>query len=100
MEVESARNVLGVNAVTSADEIERAYDTRRKVIEERMATAPTEGLRNKYQKALAELAEARIQLVAAAVAPAPVPPPAMAPAPAMPSLTATQFADLPGAAPI
>lgn len=87
MEAESARNVLGLNAATSADEIERAYETRRRVIEERMATAPTEGLRLKYQKSLAELAEARGQLTAFVI-------------PAVPSLTATQFADLPGAAPI
>lgn len=86
MDADTARGLLGLASDLSVDAIHSAHAERRKAIEERLSTTPTEALRKKYEQSLAELDSAHAALLAAAQ-------------PRTPNLSHTQFQDLPSAKP-
>ena len=87
MNTDAASTLLGLGAKWDPKDIEAAFLAKRVLIEDRLSTAPTEGLRSKYRAALDEVNAARSLLLAE--------PPSHSP-----HLSHTQLADLPGAQPV
>ena len=82
---DEAFQLLGVSPEVDAAGLRSAYDRRRGEIEQRLATAPTDALRTKYQQGLGELVAAYELLSAKPAGGA--------------SLSATKIGDLPQASP-
>lgn len=87
MDKDTASALLGLSDDRTPATIESAFSQRRDAAQQRLATAPTESLRQKYTQALQELDQARQVLLSAQVA-------------AAGGLSRTKMADLPGAQPL
>jgi serine/threonine protein kinase len=86
MTIELARSLLGVGPDASLADVERSYQEKRQAAEQRIAAAPTDNLKAKYRQSLLEIEQAR-EFMMVALQPGS-------------HLSNTQFADLPGAAPL
>jgi predicted transcriptional regulator len=58
MTTERARELLGVGEDTNADKRREVFDSKRAVLESKLATAATSGLKLKYEQAIRELEQA------------------------------------------
>ena len=62
MDVDSARRLLGLDADHPAEALAAAFSERAGALEARVASAPTEALRSKFQRQLDDLKEAHAVL--------------------------------------
>lgn len=85
MNSEQAKQALGLDATASSEEALAELNKKRIQVVEKLAAAPTEALKAKFEQSLTQLAEAEK---------------ALNPSPARSSLSETKLADLPGAAPV
>ncbi|MBL8270980.1 serine/threonine-protein kinase [Steroidobacter sp.] len=89
MTYEEATRLLGLRSADGADAVRAAFDAKRDELEQRLAAAPTDGLRAKYESAIGEAITAYELLMSGGHVSAQIPA----------ALSYTQVADLPGAAP-